>query len=634
MNKTKALFGYTILAVALTYPLIWNMNTRLLGQGDVGLYAWNLWWVNKVYTQGNLSLFQTDYLFHPTGVSLAMRELTFYNSFLGIALQRFMSLPAAYNVLVLASFVLSGFGMYLLAKHITGADYVSFLAGFAYAFSTYRMIEVNEGHLNLTATQWIPLYMLYLMKSHKEGGLKNILYAGVFLFLINISSWQYMGMALTYTALYLLYYLALEPSGDRGSLKRVFYPTILGLLLTTPLLYPMVKEYLTRDYMRYSIGFFMGTSRIYSADLTSIALSPATMRFMKGFSGNFIPVGHTIFLFTLYFLYSEKKVAPWLSFKAHEVVSYLRRYSLFIAFWMTAYLAIMFYGLKKYYSGNTDCYLSILASISATIVVGYLVKDRKTSFWVFTALSTYVLSLGSILQFLGRTCKYPLPYLILYFIPGGSVFRTPYRFYAFFMVAASTLFALGLKTFIDKKIMGKKTTYFIVSAILLFEYGFLNYEFSTTQVPEVYKTIKEEQGDQAVLEVPIPPIEYNTKGDVGTYSLQPLSYYQTFHGKRIVGGYVERIPPEALDFIDGTSPFCEFRNVFSGDRVIECRGVGGVSSLRRLNVGFVVVHWDLVRGFPHGDNETVKRVEELVREATGGVEPFYDDRDITAYRIT
>jgi hypothetical protein len=173
----------------------------------------------------------------------------------------------------------------------------------------------------------------------------------------------------------------------------------------------------------------------------------------------------------------------------------------------------------------------------------------------------------------------------------------------------------------------------IVFALLLFEHGFASYEFTDAQVPDVYRVIKEDKGDYAILEVPIPPVEYHIENGVWTYSIPEVEYYQTLHGKKIVGGYVERQPPEALEFIDTKSPFCQLRNIFSGMKKRECLSTPTIGQLREHNIRFVVVHRELIKMFPYSDNETMSRVDGVINEIFGDLRPFYDDGSIVAYRI-
>ena len=63
----------------------------------------------------------------------------------------------AFNAVVLLSFVLSGFTMYLLALRLTGNRWAALLSGVIYAFAPYRIHALAAGWIPLLPTQWLPL---------------------------------------------------------------------------------------------------------------------------------------------------------------------------------------------------------------------------------------------------------------------------------------------------------------------------------------------------------------------------------------------------------------------------------------------------------------------------------------------
>ena len=111
-----ALLLYTLLAAALTWPLLAHFTTHLAGDGiDDPSLAWNLWWLKaRLVDQLNPDFFHVGWMFHPIGINLAFYTLTPLNGLLSVSLQTAASLVVAANVLLLASFALAGFGAYLL----------------------------------------------------------------------------------------------------------------------------------------------------------------------------------------------------------------------------------------------------------------------------------------------------------------------------------------------------------------------------------------------------------------------------------------------------------------------------------------------------------------------------------------
>jgi hypothetical protein len=71
---------------------------------------------------------------------------------------------AGFNSAVFLSFVLSGFGAYLLTLRLSRNRWAALLAGVLFAFSQYRMHNLGAGWLPNLGTQWLPFALLYLDK--------------------------------------------------------------------------------------------------------------------------------------------------------------------------------------------------------------------------------------------------------------------------------------------------------------------------------------------------------------------------------------------------------------------------------------------------------------------------------------
>jgi hypothetical protein len=94
--------------------------------------------------------------------------------------------------------------MFLLARDRTGSSTAGLLAGLAYAFCAYRFHHLV--HIQSLATQWLPLAVLYLLRSLDTGRARDAALAALFALLQVLSSGYYAVM----TALALGTILALE----------------------------------------------------------------------------------------------------------------------------------------------------------------------------------------------------------------------------------------------------------------------------------------------------------------------------------------------------------------------------------------------------------------------------------------
>ena len=109
------LLAYIALSLVLTWPLAAHFATHVPGDGiDDPSLAWNLWWAKHALVEHPQNPFLVDWQFWPVGINLAFYTLTVLNGMLGIPLQVVFGVIPTYNLLLLSSFVLSGFGAYLL----------------------------------------------------------------------------------------------------------------------------------------------------------------------------------------------------------------------------------------------------------------------------------------------------------------------------------------------------------------------------------------------------------------------------------------------------------------------------------------------------------------------------------------
>ena len=110
---------YSLLALVLTYPLALHFTTHVPGDGgDDPALAWNLWWVKYTLLDLGTNPFHCDYMFHPIGINLAFYTLTVLNALISIPLQGTFGLIPASNIVLLSSFVLGGYGTFLLVRHL------------------------------------------------------------------------------------------------------------------------------------------------------------------------------------------------------------------------------------------------------------------------------------------------------------------------------------------------------------------------------------------------------------------------------------------------------------------------------------------------------------------------------------
>lgn len=156
---------YLALTLIMTWPVVAGLTRDVPGDlGDPAFVAGMLTWGSAHWLEllsGDLSAatrFWTAPFFYPETLTTALSE--------HFALHSLLTLPVyaatrnsilCYNLLFLATFTLSGFGMYLLVRELTGRPLAAFVAGLAFAFAPYRIATLP--HLQVLSSQWMPFVL-------------------------------------------------------------------------------------------------------------------------------------------------------------------------------------------------------------------------------------------------------------------------------------------------------------------------------------------------------------------------------------------------------------------------------------------------------------------------------------------
>src|SRR5690606_2555208 len=136
---------------------------------------WNLWWVKLALVDRVQSPYTTDLLYSPTGVNLYFHTLNPFNGLVTLPVQLVAGLIPAYNTVVLVSWTLAGYGMFLLALWllrgvsarqggVTARLPAAFVAGAIYTFAPFHMAHLL-GHMQVMSLQWLPFYLLDLLRA-------------------------------------------------------------------------------------------------------------------------------------------------------------------------------------------------------------------------------------------------------------------------------------------------------------------------------------------------------------------------------------------------------------------------------------------------------------------------------------
>lgn len=195
-GQTLAAFaGYVVLTVVMTWPIARGLAHDVPADlGDALLVMGVMAWVSEslmAFGQGALpfaDVWNVNF-FHPTPLALTFSEHFMPQAVQGLPLYLATgNIVLAYNAVFLATFVLSGLGMFLFVRELTGSARGAFVAGLFYAFFPYRL--GNFPHLHTLSSQWMP-FAFYGFRRYFDTGRRLPLAGAAVAFLVQALSSGY-----------------------------------------------------------------------------------------------------------------------------------------------------------------------------------------------------------------------------------------------------------------------------------------------------------------------------------------------------------------------------------------------------------------------------------------------------------
>jgi hypothetical protein len=545
------LLAYGALSLLLTWPAVAHLTTHVPGDGiDDPSLAWNLWWARHAFVDQPQNPFNVAWQFWPVGINLAFYTLTILNGLLGIPLQLAFGLIPTYNLLLLSSFVVGGFGAYLLCMDVMGAvvsrrrgreDGVTqtpvglWLAAFAggalYAFASSKMFYAALGQANIASSQWIPFAMLYMVRAARPGGkAHDAALAALFLALQAYAELTYASFLVIFAVMVAVWGLA------RGFRYRGSEPGNKGTGTGDPTSFDQVSGFRSR----VPSPWFVVPRFLLIALLFALAVIPFLANMLPDLraEGDFFASGggfSDLFSADLSGYAMPTQLHPVLG----EIVRQVANDS-----------APRPDGSHFPVDKGQQVYVGYVALVLALIGLWRSRRSPEAWFWAVAVLIFFLLTLGPSLRVLGYDRGIPLPFAWVARLPFFEGNRYPSRYSVMLLACLAPLTALGLR--MGARGLGTERSansrfaawliFAVVLVALLFEHLSIPLPLSDLQVPGLYARVAAEPGDFALLEVP-PGWRNGARvaGKSDTVIMQEL-WNQTLHGKRVLGGNTSRNP--------------------------------------------------------------------------------------------
>lgn len=606
---------YSILTLVLTYPLVLQFNSHVPGTETWSLdeygFVWAQWWFKHSLFDLGINPYSTGMVFYPLGMNLSTFTMLWLHDALGLPVQLAFGLIPASNTMVVFSFVASAFGMFVLTEYLLRVSFkvwrernyrsarwitrdsptlvtlAAFAAGIVYGFSSNRLVYTALGHYTQTASEWFPFYLLFLIKTILNARVRDAVLAG------------------------LLAALAL--------LSELTFAPLLALLTVIVVLFEW--RYLTQFKSLTRLALVAVSGIAFSA----ILLIPAFAEL--AFSGYSLPGwGH-----------AENLLVDLNGFFSMTSLHPLNR------FWVQE-LDQVRQGIARFSDVNTFFvgYATALAAL-----VGAAVYFRNVRVWIAVVLVFAVLTMGPLLHINGvsefdldgLTVTIPLPFLAIHYIPLLRENRAPNRYSILVVLGLAILVSYGaywLMTRLARNPRGEVLTgglvCALISALFLFEHLAIPLPLTDARPPDIYNTLRAEPGEFTILTLPLG--WRNSFGQVGAEDTRVM-YYQSAHGKDLLGGNTSRNPPFLFDYFQRLPVLSSiialetYQPVDDATMKRDRQLAGDLMSF--LNVRYLVVHPAIPGRPPYSDtrNTTLEYLQKVLPLG----DKVYDREGVVAYRV-
>ncbi len=569
VGRHAAIFvGFLLVAIVATWPLVRHLDDAFTGppSGDTGVYVWNVWVFSHELQQGRLP-FYTSAIFSGSPdaapANLSLHNYTTASNVLAWPLIPLIGLVAAFNVVFLFNIALSGYAGYLLARDQHAPPGESLIGGALFALAPV-LVARGFGHFSLVAAAPLAIFAVLLRRLGATGDLRYAVALGA------VVAWATFSDA--YYGVFCLLMAGL---------------TVLAQLVT-------VERAVDVPVVR-----IVGLRR--TLDVLLVAIGGFTLALALGGGGNVNVLGihvraHTLYtpmlLLTVLALARLAITRPLrLALRPRIAPMTLARAAVAAGVVMVLLLAPVLYALgDQVISGNADWSSPLWRSSPRGIDLLGLVLPNPTHAWwggpmqarliawqgtgdaipeavgslslvalavmawawwrcgwrpsrirLAVTLFFALLALGPFLHVAGVNTQLPMPWSVLRYVPILGLVRSPGRFAVLASLGLAVLAAQALAHLGRQYPDRRRRLLALVCVLLAIELVPAPRTLYSAGIPAIYRTIaRDPRPEVRVLELPVGFRDGTSS--MGNFSAR-TQYFQTAHGKAILGGYLSRVSP-------------------------------------------------------------------------------------------
>ncbi|HUE89824.1 MAG TPA: hypothetical protein VMO26_27415 [Vicinamibacterales bacterium] len=618
--RVAVVVGYVCLAIAFSWPLPLHLGTALTGDpgGDTGVYVWNQWVFQHETLVEHTNPLRTDHILATTEpVDLSQHNYTVFLNLLALPLIPFLGVVQTFNVVLLLVSVLTALCTYALARRVTSATrFEAWLAGFAFAWCP-ALVARSAGHFSLVAAAPLAAFILCLINADRSRRSRDAALAGLCMAWAGFSDPYYAVYCLIIAAVYVgarvmpITFSSQATSAPSFESRRSIRTELRWVLnVAIVIVSGLVVGLLVGPGGRFDLlgipisvrGLYTPVFILTMLVLVRLALDVRPRVLVRAVHWSPIAVR----LLVVGSLVCVGLLSPILYGLAQRIID--GRLVTPPTLWRSSPRGVDLLGLFEFNPNHVLArafgdrqladgaafveYTAAFSLVALTVVAlaawrgGY----RPPSGWIWLTAGFAALSLGPFIYVAGFNTHVPGPWSVLRYVPLIDAARTPTRFsivaaLGLAIMLAGALAALGRRFPPHRRVVAGT-----VGVFLVLELAPVPRTLYSASIPSVYQTIADDPRPVRVLHLPFGVRD-------GTFSAGDFSarhlFYQTQHGKQLIGGYLSRISEKRVRGVRA-QPTLEALVVMSEGGTLAPPHAAWIRArgprfIARANVGYVVV---------------------------------------------
>jgi len=618
--------GFIALSIVLTWPLIRQLGTHVPGEtaDDNVTFLWNFWWMRHALATDLAGVFQTTFIFYPVGTDLVLHTTTALNAFAGATVFGGLSIVTALNLTTIGACVLNGFSAYLLAYRVTAHRLASITAGVYFAASPCLSGYV-AGHFNLYSAWGLPLFAYFWISALDDRSWIHAAVAGAVLAAIVYTDYYYVVYAVAFAMLVLLAQ-SLRVKVHRAEAphtRTLFDHVLLGITILAIVMMIVIavsgggvieigslRLSLTTGQNLRTLAWVTGLAWLWRRRRPWLRVGLVRWTLSTGNPGGPDFAGPRrsalqvlLIASATFFILSLPVLVPAL----HVMTS--GNYVTQVYRWRSAPAGL---DLVSLVAGNPNAtlggglvrrlytaigldplgeaaWLGLVPIVTIIGTGGAWIRRPGATMWLLIGAFFFIWALGPFLMVFGANSGLLLPQILLRYIPIAANARVPSHAIVMASVAVAVLLAFAIG---PSRIGRSRKLWLGITALMLIELCPAPIPSIALDRPAVYTQLAA-MPYGAVLEIPLGLRDgFGAEGRVDP----AVMYYQSIHGKPIMGGYISRLSPEISARYHSSPVLDTLLRLCSAEKVPPptlSESLDAASYFKSLGVRYVVVNTEM-----------------------------------------